>query len=481
MTAKELIIQSVDSRADEYIAASGRIHDYAELSYEEFQSMGELTALLNKEGFTVETGLVDMPTCFTGKWGSGSPVIGFLGEFDALAGLSQESGNPKHTPLKEGAPGHGCGHSLLGVGALAAAVALRDYLQAETKSGTIIYYGCPAEEGAGSKQFMARAGLFDCCDFIYTWHPATTNDVANTASNAIMGANFEFFGLAAHAGGSPWLGRSALDACELMNVGCNYLREHIRDGERVHYAYGDPGGSYPNVVQDYARLKYEVRAPKVSQMKELFARVVKIAEGAALMTETTMKYEITMAFSDELNNSVLAGYLTEALRDIGIPEWDESDYALAKAYFDSYDKKTRTNIIAGLKERFGSAAVNAPGGILDRPLHSDIIPYDKEKYTQQAGSTDVGDVTYCVPTAELHVATACMGNIGHTWQMAGQAGSTIGMKGMLVAAKVMALAASRLMDAPDDIAAAKAETDERSGGKYECPLPDYVKPPVGKY
>ena len=478
MTAKELIKKSVAAHAADLIAANDAIHDFAELSYEEFQSMDTLTAILKKEGFTVETGLAEMPTCFTGKWGSSKPVIGILGEFDALDQLSQVGGDPCRNPLKAGAPGHGCGHCALGTGALGGAIALKEYLAERGHPGTVIYFGCPAEEGAGAKQFMARAGMFDDVDFVYTWHPATTNDVSNTSSNAIMGANFSFYGKTAHAGGSPWAGRSALDAAELMSVGCNYLREHIRDGERVHYAYADCGGTAPNVVQDHARVKYEVRSPKVAQMKELFARVVKVAEGAAHMTETTMKYEITMAFSDCQNNSVLAHVASDVLEELGAPEWTEEDYALAKAFLDSYDEPTKALIKENLAEDFGEAAL---ADILERPLHSEVIPYDEKKFSLVFGSTDVGDVTYTVPTCEIHVAGACLGNIGHTWQMAGQAGSSLGHKALLRAAEVIALSAVRLMDAPELMEKAKAETLRRNCGKYICPLPDYVKPPVGTY
>ena len=478
MTDLEQISELVEKKKEKFLAANDRIHDFAEMAYEEVQSAAVLTGILREEGFEVKEGLAEMPTCFTGTWDNGGPVVGILGEYDALDKLSQIGGCTYKNPLSEGAPGHGCGHCALGTGSLAAAVAVRDYLVENSLPGTVIYFGCPAEEGAGAKQFMARAGLFDACDFIFTWHPAPTNDVSNDSYNAIMGANFNFRGVAAHAGGSTWAGRSALDAAELMSVGCNYLREHIYDGERIHYAYADAGGTSPNVVPDHARVKYEVRAPKVKQVKELFERVVNVAKGAALMTDTSMSCEITMAFSDSQNNSVLASKASKALQEIGAPRWTEEDYELAKAYLDSYDDLSREVIYANLKEQFGEDALP---GILEKPLHSEVIPYDPAVSRVQGGSTDVGDVTYVVPTCEIHVASCCMGNIGHTWQMAGQAGSVLAHKGLITAAKALALASVRMMADPEAVEAAKRETLRRNGGKYECPLPDSVKPPVGAY
>ena len=304
----------VSAKADTTVALAKEIWGYAEPSYEETKSAAALVAALKQEGFTIEEGIADIPTAFTATYqcGSGKPVVGFLAEYDALSGLSQKAGCPVQEPVREGGAGHGCGHNLLGAGCYAAAVALKDYLIKEKKDGTVIFFGCPAEEGAGSKQFIARAGYFDNVDFAYTWHPETVNEVGSRGSVAIMGANFTFDGVAAHAGGEPHLGRSALDAVELMNVGCNYLREHMIDAARIHYAYSDPGGTAPNVVQSHAVIKYEVRAPKVSQVQELFTRVVDVARGAALMTGTKMKYEITMAFSDYVPNRTLGAVVISA-------------------------------------------------------------------------------------------------------------------------------------------------------------------------
>ena len=478
MTDLEFINKVIDEKKDMILDVSRKIWNFAELPYEETKSAALLCDVLRKESFIVNEGAAEIPTAFTAHFGIGKPVFGFLGEYDALDILSQEAGNPLKSPIKEGAPGHGCGHNCLGAGSLAAAIAVKEYLTENKLSGTVIYYGCAAEEGAGAKQFMARAGLFDGVDFIYTWHPATINEVQSLRSVSIMGANFEFKGLTAHAGGSPHLGRSALDAAELMNVGVNYLREHMIDQARIHYAYVDAGGVAPNVVQDHVLIKYEVRSPKVKQVKELFERVVNVARGAALMTDTTMNYEITMAFSDYITNSALASIADECLQEIGAPKWDKEDYALAKSYLSSYNETTISSIREEIVEIYGEDQLEEK---FNKPLDDIIHPYDDKNKSYQSGSTDVGDVCYTVPTLNFNVATACIGNIGHTWQMTGQACSSISNKGLITAAKVMALSAIRTMNKPDVIEKAKQIVLKQNGGSYECQLLDYVKPHVCRY
>ena len=457
------------------------IWEYAELSYTEIRSAKELEDALEEEGFRITTGIADIPTAFMAEYkvGTGVPVMGFLGEYDALDGLSQAAGKPVREAVVQGGCGHGCGHNLLGAGCFAAAVAVKDYLLNNEMNGTVIYFGCPAEEGAGSKQFIARAGYFDKVDFAYTWHPNSRNEVSGKSSVAIMGANFIFDGIASHAGGAPHLGRSALDAVELMNVGCNYLREHMIDQARVHYAYSDAGGTAPNVVQSHAVIKYEVRAPKVNQMQELFTRVVDIAKGAALMTGTEMNYEITMAFSDYIQNKTLAPIMSDALREAGPPAWTEEDYKLAGEFFRTYPKSTQQSILEQLAEYIDPDEIERT--MLDRPLDSVTREFDPKETRYESGSTDVGDVGYATPTVTLHIATAGLGNVGHSWQNTALANSPIGMKGMLKAAEVMALAAVNTFRNPELIAKAKEELRKKNGGRYTCPLPEYVQPPIGRY
>lgn len=480
MTELEFIEKVIKEKEAVILDANDKIWSYAELPYEEIKSSALLCSILESEGFTVERGVAEIPTAFSARFraGSGKPVMGILGEFDALASLSQKAGCTIKEPVKNGAPGHGCGHCCLGTGALAAALAVKEYLVQNQKDGTIVYYGCAAEEGAGAKQFMARTGLFDGVDFVYTWHPADRNEVQQTCSVAIMGANFEFVGRSAHAGACPHLGRSALDAAELMSVGVNYLREHIIDKARIHYAYVDAGGTSPNVVQDHSLVKYEVRAPKVSQMKELFERVVDVARGAALMTGTTMKYEITMAFSDYVPNDAMGKLATACMMEVGAPKWESSDYELAKRFLNSYDSVTLDTIKEEIAQIYGTDKLDQ---ILERPLDDQVHPYQNGPHDYESGSTDVGDVGYAVPTLNLNVATCCIGNVGHTWQMTAQAGSVLGHKGLLTAAKALALSTIRTMESPEVMAAAKAEYVAKTGGVYHCPLPDEVKPPVGRY
>lgn len=468
----------IDEKKDMILDVSHKIWEFAELPYEEVKSADLLCEVLENEGFTINKGVADIPTAFIASFGSGSPVVGFLGEYDALDTLSQERGKTVKSPVKEGAPGHGCGHNALGAGSLGAAIAIKEYFKQNKKQGRVIYFGCPGEEGAGSKQFMARAGVFDGVDFVYTWHPASKNEIPSNKSVAIMGANFEFNGITSHAGSAPHLGRSALDAAELMSVGVNYLREHMIDQARIHYAYVDAGGVAPNVVQDHSLVKYEVRSPNVKGVNELFERVVNVARGAALMTGTQMEYEITMAFSDYIPNSALAKVADEALQDVGAPLWDEEDYSLAREYLLSYNENTLDEIKEEIAEIYGEDQIEER---LYKPLDPMVHPYDSKNTSYESGSTDVGDVCYTVPTLNLHIATVCIGNVGHTWQTTGQGNSSITDKGLITAAKAMALSAIRTMDRPEIIEKAKKIVLKQNGGSYKCPLPDSVKPPIGKY
>ena len=480
MGQSEEIRDLVAAKSEEAVMLAKSIWIFAELAYEETRSCAAMVDAIEKEGFRVELGIAGIPTAFTATYvcGSGKPVMGFLAEYDALDGLSQEAAKPEQCPVTPGGSGHGCGHNLLGAGAWLAAVATTDYLEKNNKDGTVILFGCPAEEGAGSKQFIARAGYFDNVDFAYTWHPAYLNRVSSRGSVAIMGANFIFDGIASHAGGAPHLGRSALDACELMNVGVNYLREHMIDEARVHYAYSDAGGTAPNVVQAHAVIKYEVRAPKVKQMKELFTRVTDIAKGAALMTGTKMRYEIAMAFSDYTPNKTLAAVMDECLQEFGAPEWSEEDYELALQMLRSYPKQTQLTINEDIAAIFGEEDVEK---IMRKPLDSTVHPFDPKDDRYESGSTDVGDVGYATPTVELNIATACLGNVGHTWQNTAFSCSPIGFKGMIRAAEVLSLAAVRTMEQPELIRKAKEELLRKNGGKYVCPLPDYIQPPIETY
>lgn len=476
----DLIKNAVDARAKKIIKANDEIWAYAELAFHEFKSAALLCELLEKEGFQIEQGLAGIPTCFKGTYsfGTGKPVMGILGEYDALSGLSQKASVPLKEEIKPGGSGHGCGHSALGAGSLAAVLAVKDYMDICKKDGTIIYFGCPAEEGAGSKQFMARAGVFDDVDFVYTWHPSDKNQVEAVHCNAIMGANFIFTGVSAHAGSSPHLGRSALDTAELMSVGCNYLREHVIPEARIHYAYIDAGGTAPNVVQDKTIVRYEVRAPFVKQVKELFERVKEVARGAAIMMGTEMECQLSMAFTEYIPNRALGTVAWECMQEIGAPEWSEEDYDLARQFLSTYNEQVLDSVRESVAECYGEERT---AQIFDRPLDAEIHPFCPERIKPEAGSTDVGDVGFVVPTLNLNIATCCIGTVGHSWQMTAQTCSPLAHKGLLTAAKVMALSCVRTMERPDVILAAKKEVEKRNGGGYVCPLPDSVLPPLETY
>ena len=481
MDDKKWIGDWIDENAGIFTEVNDSIWDYAELAFHEYRSAELLEDMLGKAGFKVKKGIAGIPTAFTAEAsvGSGKPVMGILGEYDALSGLSQEAGITKKKP-REGCPntGHGCGHCSLGTGSLAAAMAIKAWLEESGGNGTIIYFGCPAEEGAGSKQFMARAGAFDGVDFVYTWHPSDKNAVEAVHMNAIMGANFTFKGLSSHAGSTPYLGRSALDACELMSVGCNYLREHVIPEARIHYAYIDSGGTAPNVVQDRAVVRYEVRAPYVAQAKEIFERVKEVARGASIMTGTSYECELAMAFTEYIPNDALAAVADECITEVGAPPWDEADYRLAKDFMESYGDEAKANIRNKITKLYGEDRLEE---IWQHPLDAEIHHYDTGKIELEAGSTDVGDVGAAVPTLNLLAACSCIGNVGHSWQMTAQAASPIAHKGMLTAAKMLALCAVRTAQRPDIIEKAKEEVRKRNRGRYTCPLPDSVAPPLDTY
>ena len=439
-----------EKEGERFIELSKEIWSYAELPFEEKKSAQKMIRLLKEEGFEVTENISNISTAFTASFGKGRPRFGFLGEFDALDGLNQKGACAKKLSDKPGAPGHGCGHNLLGAGALGAAIGMKRYLEEKKIPGTLIFFGCPAEEGFGSKNFMARDGLFDDMDFIYSWHPSDKNAVQQEGSSAIIGARFEFSGISAHAGSEPWKGRSALDACELMNIGANYLREHIQDQERIHYAYENAGGSLPNVIPDRAAIKYEVRSPKIEGAQKIYQRIRRIAEGAALMTETHMSFQMTFAFCDYETNRALAPIAQKALEDLGPTPWTEEDQAFAEGF---------------RQEKKGEL------------LTSRVEPFDPDLRIYESGSTDVGDVSYAAPVVNFLMATQVKGTPGHSWQVVSQSNSPIGNRGLLQAIQVLILSAMRTIQDPSRMKEAKEEVQRKNGGKFTSPMPEEVQPP----
>jgi aminobenzoyl-glutamate utilization protein B len=457
----------VDAIKPRFIALSDKVWAMPEVCYTEARSAAEHLAELRHQGFRIAENVAGIPTAVMGEWGEGGPVIAFLGEYDALPGLSQEADVAEPRPLEVGGHGHGCGHNLLGSAALLAATAVKDWLAAREVPGRVRYYGCPAEEGGAAKTFMVRSGAFDDVDIAITWHPSSFWEVVVTPSLANTRADFIFTGRTSHAAASPHLGRSALDAVELMNVGVNYMREHMPSDARVHYALLNAGGIAPNVVQAHARVRYSIRARDLPGMNELVERVHKIAQGAALMTETRMEMRIISAVSNVLPNTPLEQTLHRIMEDLGPPR------------FDGADEEFAAKIRSTLTERDIAAVYHAIGmDPTDRPLADFIVPLDAKR-NPLIGSTDVGDVSWVVPTVQVHAPTVAIGTPFHTWQIVAQGKSPAAHKAMVQAAKAMAGLGVKALNEPDLIAAAKADLNKRTARTpYVSPLPDNVAPPL---
>ncbi len=462
----------VDAKKEAFLHAGDLVWEYAEIGFKEFQSAKALTDVLKAEGFAVEEGVAGIPTAFVASWGEGKPIIGLLGEYDALPALKHAAGDPVESSEIVSENGHGCGHNLLGAGALGAAVAVKDYMQAHGLKGTIRYYGCPGEEFGSGKMFMARAGLFDDLDAAFTWHGGAYNAITADHSLANLCAYFKFKGRTSHAAGSPHLGRSALDACELMNVGCNYLREHILPDERIHYAYTDVGGSAPNVVQDHACIFYYVRSPRLYQVLDLYERVKDVARGAALMTGTQLEIVLNDGLCDYVPNDTLSKLLYESFCEAGGPKFSEEEKALAAEFAKTFDPAAVADKARTLAAHFGPEVAEK---YKDQILVEDIFPYHASDMIS-SGSTDVGDVSYCAPTAQMNVSTWALCTTGHTWQVTAQSGSNIGRTGTVKAAEVLALASIKAMQNPELLEKAKEEWKKTTGGKYVCPVTDDVQP-----
>lgn len=471
MSIKEWIRSAAHRNREAVLEIHSKVWEYAEKGMQENRSAAAYVKLLRELGFQVDEGVSGIPSAFVAQWGSGKPVIGFLAEYDALPTLSQEAGCPVKKPVVEGGWGHGCGHNALGAGAMGAALIYRDWLQENGLPGTVRFYGCPGEEMGSGKVFMARDGLYDDLDACLTWHPANFNLVDGGSSLANYSIFYDFTGVSSHAAAAPYLGRSALDACELMSVGCNYLREHIIPEARLHYAYVDAGGTAPNVVQNHARVHYFIRAPKVKQMMEILERVNEVARGASIMTGTTLKVIHHEALSDYVPNHTLGALAQEAFEELGAPDFDENDYALAARFRDTFTANDLEQPFQNLKDRGIRPDVMDKGEI----LCDTVLPYSPVDKAI-GGSTDVGDASYCAPTMQLRVATCAMGTPGHSWQLTAQSGSVLSEKGTMTAAMVMAYTAMKAHQRPDVLVKAREELNAVTGGKYICPLPDDIKP-----
>lgn len=465
----EQIWQIVDGKRDDYTALADRVWDTPELAYGEHRSAAEHLAMLEHEGFRVTREVAGIPTAMMAEAGEGGPVIAILGEYDALPGLSQEAGLDEPRAVEgQGGVGHGCGHNLLGSAAMLAASAVKDWLAQSGTPGRVRYYGCPAEEGGAAKGFMVRDGAFADVDIAISWHPASFSGVNEAVSLANTRIDFTFVGRASHAAAAPDLGRSALDAVELMNVGVNYMREHMPDDARVHYAYIDAGGIAPNVVQARAKVRYLIRARDLSGLMALVARVRKIAEGAALMTETAVSAQTVSAVSNLMANTPLEQAMHDNFQRLGPPEFDDADRAYAE------------RIRATLSDADIAAAFDRSGVPMRRDLAmcDFVIPFGARGRGGN-GSTDVGDVSWVVPTVQARGATCAVGTPFHSWQLTAQGKSPAAHKGLVHVAKVMAGTALDALQDPGLIERAKADLAERTRATpYKSPLADDVHPPI---
>ncbi|MBT2597888.1 M20 family metallopeptidase [Arthrobacter sp. ISL-72] len=465
------LIHDIEAMAPEFTALSDSIWDEPELRWDEHTAVAKQVVVAEKHGFSVTRDVAGIPTAFSAEKGSGGPVIAFLGEYDALAELSQDSGNPERCtdPANVSGNGQGCGHHLLGAGSLLAAVATARYLEKNGLPGRVRYYGCPAEEAAAGKSFMVKGGAFADVDSAITWHPFPTTLWKQNLMLAYTQVYFHFKGVAAHAGASPQMGRSALDAVELLNVGTNFLREHMPDTARIHYAITDAGGLSPNVVQPRASVYYIVRATDGQQMRELYERVLKVAKGAALMTETELTVEFDGACSEILPNEALEQVLYQNVKALGGVPFDAMDQTAAARFAAGLDRRE----IRSVKTSVGWN----PGD--DRALHDDVPePNPTLGRVQLTGSSDVGDVSWSVPTVQIMAASVAMGTPFHTWQVVAQGKLPAAHKGMIYAAKAMAGTAVSLFADPRLVAEAKIEFDAvMAETPYICPIPDDVMAP----
>ena len=466
---KEEAINWINKNIDEFIEVSDKIWEYAELGLVERQSASLHVETLKKHGFKVEHGVAGMPTAFVATWGAGKPVIGFMGEYDALPGVSNKPVPYKEPLIKDG-PGHGCGHNIHGTSGFMAAIATKYVLESNGIQGTIRCYGSPAEENYDGKVYLVRSGYFNGVDACLSHHPSSMNVAGLSSSNAVNSVKYEFFGKTAHAAGSPEQGRSALDAIELMNIGVNFLREHILQEARIHYVI-EEGGGQPNVVPDYARSWYYIRAPERSQVQNIYERINKIAEGAALMTETELKIDLIAAIYNKIPNKVLSELVTSNMREVGHPGWtaEEEIFAAKIAETINIDAKMQSLRNQGVPNAEKYRDVNLMTEILDAWNEGEV----------SKGSTDVSDVSWHCPTMEFSTSCNVLGSPGHDWRFTAVSGMGIGHKSLIFAAKTMACSALDLFTHPELVTKAKNELDERLSGKeYQTPIPAEVNPPL---
>ena len=447
------VLQELDSKAEFYGELANQIWSNPELGYLENNSSALLQKTLSDAGFTVKSGLAGIPTAFVAEYGSGNPVVGIMAEFDALPGVSQKA-IPTREPIIEGGAGHACGHHLFGTASTAAGISAMEWMKENNIKGTIRVYGTPAEEGGGGKVYMAKAGIMDDVDAMLHWHPSSANNAGANSSLANISTKFRFYGEASHAAAAPERGKSALDAVEAMNFMVNLMREHVPMETRMHYVI-TRGGEAPNVVPAFAESYHYVRHPDAMKVKEIFEKMVDAAEGAALGTQTRMEYEIINGVYNLLPNETLAQIMQKNLEIIGGVSYTAEERKFAEDIIKTY-----------------------PTGVLVSPEDATKIAPFEVNEKGSGGSTDVGDVSWLVPTAGLGTATWVPGTSAHTWQAVAAGGTSIGEKGMMVAAKTLTLTAIDIFNDPEIATKALSELNKRRGEgfKYEALTGDREPP-----
>lgn len=453
-----------------------KLWTYAEVKFQEKQSVKAMLSVLEQAGYQVKCGVAGIETAFIASLGDGKPVIGLLAEYDALDGLSQKADILTNEPRAETTHGHGCGHNLLGTGIIGAALLLKDSYEKNEIKGTVRIYGCPAEEGGSGKVYMMRDGLFQDVDIALTWHPSTMNGVMTGSMLANIQAYFRFSGIAAHAAAAPHLGRSALDAVEIMDVGVNYMREHMEMTDRVHYAITNSGGKSPNVVQSTAEVLYLIRSRTVESAKRLYERVCNIARGAAMITETDVEIVFDKACSEVVPNHTLAKTFHDSMTELGLPQRDIADIEYVRSFSNTMPKSIVLDDIGQMPADY---IPEIRRHLISEHLDGNfILPYVEQENLVSA-SSDMGDVSCIVPLVQLQTACFALGTQPHSWQWVSQGTSRFAIDGMLYASDILADVAEKLFSHPELIEKAQAELKERTGGKkYNCPIPENVFPRV---
>lgn len=472
----DLIDSLIEEKSKEITMLSDQIWETPETRFQEYQSAKILSDFLEESGFSVERGVGGIATAFTATFGQDKPVIGVLGEFDALSGLSQKEASDVREAIEENGNGHGCGHNLLGTAGIAAVIALKQLIEEKKITGSIKYFGCPGEEGGSGKTYMVREGVFNDIDVALTWHPNSYSGVFSFSSLANYQVYFSFEGKASHAANSPHLGRSALDAVELMNVGVNYLREHIISEAKVHYAVTNTGGSSPNVVQSDAEVLYLIRAPHIKEVEDIYQRIINIAEGAAMMTETKVTVRFDKACSNYIPNDTLNIVLRDKLEAFGLPNYDDKELTYARKMASTITIEEVDSAILDA-EKLSNYQITDEFYTPDYPFFNEVVPYAKTREVMQ-GSTDVGDVSWIVPTAQFFTTCFVAGTPLHTWQLVSQGKTSLAHKGLLYAGKVLAASAVEIFENPELIEKAKKELVRQTKNAYRNPLPEGLQPSI---